>query len=333
MSKTTGVLWRDRAARRGALAWPFLLLGLAASVGSSEVREGGQRTLPVELRRFNKLANAAFESRASTENLPVPQWFSVSAATGGAPIAITTPIPHGLTTGDAVAIKGVLGNEAANGAWTVTVQTPTTFALDGSAGGGSYAGGGAVFPAAGQPIAPGEVNDRGELGWTPWFSGPAEFLPTEFFRSDGTGPAGEVQTVPETQPFTSFLTQEVDGSLFRPGERLCLSVEARVGDATSDQQSLILTATAAFTSTRFYRVAFPGRVLSTEYRRFALCFALDPTPITEDGVLRVGFLNEVLRGGGRSQPLYLARPMLNEGTEPAPWTASVHPLPRTRDFH
>jgi hypothetical protein len=333
VSKTTCVLWRDRIARRRGLAWTFLLLGLTAAVGSTEIREGGQRALPVELRRFNKLANAAFESRVSTENLPVPQWLSVSAATGGTPIEITTPIPHGLTTGDSVVIKGVLGNETANGAWSVTVGTPTTFALDGSAGGGTYAGGGAVFPAAGQSIAPGKVNDRGELAWTPWFSGPAEFLPTEFFRSDGAGPVGEVQTVPETQPFTSFLNQEIDGSLFRPGEPLCLSIEARVADSTSDFQNLILTATVAFASTRTHRVSFPGRALSTEYRRFALCFSLDPSPIPENGVLRVGFVNQVLRGGGRSQPLYLARPMLNDGTEPMPWTAMVQQFPRVRDFH
>lgn len=335
MRKTAGVLSGDRAARRGApgaLALAFLLPALAAAFGPSEIAERGERGLPVELRRFNRLANSSFESFASTADLPVPQWHSVSGATAEAPIEITTPIPNGLVTGDRVVVKGVLGNEAANGSWTVTILTATTFALDGSAGSGTYAGGGSVFPSAGQPVPTGKVNDRGELAWTPWFSGPAQFLPTEFFGSDGAAPVGEVRTVPEEQPFTSFLNQEVDGSLFQPGESLCLSIEARVPDRTTDFQKLIVTATAAFASTRVYQVTFPGSLLSTEFRRFSLCFVLDAAPIPEDGVLRVSFVNEVLRGGGRSRPLHLARPMLSEGTEPGPWTPAVEPLPHERAF-
>ena len=129
------------------------------------------RSLTIERLHFNKLANSSFTSGAATENLPLPQWFSIRAATNASPIEIATGIPHGLSDGDAVLIKGVSGNTASNGWWTIVVRSPTTFALDGSNGDGTYDGGGSVFPAAGQPPPPGPADGKGELLWTPWFSG------------------------------------------------------------------------------------------------------------------------------------------------------------------
>ena len=75
------------------------------------------------------------------------------AATNETPIKIRTATPHGLATGDRVAIAGVRGNTAANGTFTVTVPASTTipespvttvFTLNGTAGSGAYTGGGAV---------------------------------------------------------------------------------------------------------------------------------------------------------------------------------------------
>ena len=68
----------------------------------------------------------------------------VTGASNASPIAITTAAPHGLQTGDQVTISGVLGNTAANGTFTVTVTSATTFTLDGSTGTGAWAGGGIV---------------------------------------------------------------------------------------------------------------------------------------------------------------------------------------------
>ena len=72
-----------------------------------------------------------------------PRAVAVSGAANTSPITLTTAA-HGLTTGDRVAVTEVGGNTAANGTWTVTVVSPTTFTLDGSAGNGAYTGGGYV---------------------------------------------------------------------------------------------------------------------------------------------------------------------------------------------
>jgi hypothetical protein len=76
---------------------------------------------------------------------------TVTNATNASPIAITTSAPHGLATGERVAITGVQGNTAANTtatkpSWTITRTGATTFTLDTSTGNGAYTGGGTVTP-------------------------------------------------------------------------------------------------------------------------------------------------------------------------------------------
>lgn len=66
---------------------------------------------------------------------------TISGATNGDPIVVTSA-GHGLTTGTHVTVSGVQGNAAANGGFRVTRLTSSTFALDGSVGGGAYASGG-----------------------------------------------------------------------------------------------------------------------------------------------------------------------------------------------
>jgi hypothetical protein len=58
----------------------------------------------------------------------------IASASNVAPILITTMAAHGLATGAAVIISGVPGNIAANGVFTITVVSPTTFMLDESRG-------------------------------------------------------------------------------------------------------------------------------------------------------------------------------------------------------
>jgi hypothetical protein len=313
--------------------------GACAEAEGASVDQTRDLTLAVERLHFNKLANSSFGSRATSENLPLPQWFSVREATNTSPIEIATPIPHGLAGGDTVVIKGVAGNTAANGWWTIAVRTPTTFALEGSDGNGDYAGGGSVFPAAGQPPPPGgPADDQGDLPWTPWFSGPAAFPQSEFFRFDGGLATGEIYTfpqlatVPEPTVVTSFASQEIDGSLFRPGENLCLSIEAKVTGPATDRQKLTMIVTAALGSVRVYRASFPGPQLSDQYQRFALCFALESDAVTEGGVVRVEFADEMARFAPPRAMIW-RRPMLSEGTAPLPWTPSVEPLPRTHAFY
>lgn len=73
---------------------------------------------------------------------------SVSGATNVSPIAITTTAPHGLATGQVVAVSGVGGNTGANGTFVITVVDTTHFTLNGSSGTGAYTSGGTVTPGA-----------------------------------------------------------------------------------------------------------------------------------------------------------------------------------------
>ena len=68
----------------------------------------------------------------------------VSAATNTSPIEITTTANHSMLTGDSVYIVGVLGNTGANGSYTITKTSATSFTLDGSTGTGAYTSGGFV---------------------------------------------------------------------------------------------------------------------------------------------------------------------------------------------
>ena len=69
-------------------------------------------------------------------------------ATNTSPIVITSEMPHGLFSGAFVAIRGVTGNDAANGEFFISVvPSPvpgeeTQFELNGSTGDGAYTGGG-----------------------------------------------------------------------------------------------------------------------------------------------------------------------------------------------
>lgn len=314
---------------------------LAALVALTSVGNGQVARAPVVPRnepRFNRLANAALVREAAAENAPLPQFIVVSGASNASPIELATPIPHGFETGDRVSVKGVLGNTAANGWWTITVRTPSTFTLDGSSGNGAWAGGGSIFPADGQPAPPGPSEDAGEPGWTPWFSTAASIPPSEYFRFDGGQPTGEIYsfpllpTMPEPTPVTSFASQEIDGSHFRPGEHLCLSVDAKVAGPASDRQKLTLLVTAAFNTARVYRISFPGSQLTDQYRRYSLCFALDANAVTDPGLVRVEFLNE-MAPNAVPQAMFWTRPMLSEGFDPAPWTPLVEPAPRKHPFY
>ena len=59
------------------------------------------------------------------------------SGTGVSPIVITCA-GHGLTTGDKIAVEDVVGNKGANGLWTVTVLTSSTFSLNDSAATGDW---------------------------------------------------------------------------------------------------------------------------------------------------------------------------------------------------
>lgn len=64
------------------------------------------------------------------------------AADNGAGLVRITSAGHGLTTGNVVAVTGITGTTEANGTWTVTVISSSTFDLVGSAFVSTYISGG-----------------------------------------------------------------------------------------------------------------------------------------------------------------------------------------------
>lgn len=55
--------------------------------------------------------------------------FSIASSTNANPIVVTTSAAHGYSTGAVVEISGHAVNTAANGSWTATVLTTTTFSI------------------------------------------------------------------------------------------------------------------------------------------------------------------------------------------------------------
>jgi hypothetical protein len=90
------------------------------------------------------MTNRIYELARQKMLNPIPTLF-VSGATNATPIVITTSLAHGLATSDEVTIRGVAGNTAANGIWTITVLSGTTFSLATSVGNGAYTSGGNVL--------------------------------------------------------------------------------------------------------------------------------------------------------------------------------------------
>ncbi len=68
---------------------------------------------------------------------------SITDASNESPIVITTSSAHGLK--DFVYVSGVNGNTAANGVYSVTVTSDTTFSLKFTTGNGNYTGGGTAL--------------------------------------------------------------------------------------------------------------------------------------------------------------------------------------------
>ncbi|WP_168177199.1 G8 domain-containing protein [Thalassospira sp. MCCC 1A03138] len=66
--------------------------------------------------------------------------FDITGATNAKPIVITSTFAP--PTGTKMTITGITGNTKANGTWTVTNITPTTFSLDGTTGNATYISGG-----------------------------------------------------------------------------------------------------------------------------------------------------------------------------------------------
>jgi hypothetical protein len=107
--------------------------------------DGRTRTLKfiVDLEVTNPAATGVALLKNLTDNAYI-NGASVSNATNASPIVITTTTNNNFSTGQVVFISGVQGNTAANGTWTITVTSATTFSLNGSTGNAPYTSGGIV---------------------------------------------------------------------------------------------------------------------------------------------------------------------------------------------
>lgn len=101
-----------------------------------------QKEILTDLRALEGSCNLALASGQEEYSFTAS---AISNAANATPIVITTSGNHNLHTGDSVIINGVLGNTAANGSFTITKLTATTFELDDSVGNGVYTSGGNVY--------------------------------------------------------------------------------------------------------------------------------------------------------------------------------------------
>lgn len=85
--------------------------------------------------------------------LTIPaQVVPISSASNATPIVIGTAIPHGWQTGFLLNLQGITGNTAANGQGrSITVLSPSSFSINGSAGNAAYINGGTATLAFGDP--------------------------------------------------------------------------------------------------------------------------------------------------------------------------------------
>lgn len=121
----------------------------------------------------------------------------ITAASNANPIQITTATPHNLVTNQFVGIYNVNGNTAANGGWTVTVTSPTTFNLNGAVGNNAFSSSpfATLIVPGGIPISP--------------VSGPAGFFEGSSVLAIGndgvTSAIGNTLTAANSAPFNSTM--------------------------------------------------------------------------------------------------------------------------------
>ncbi len=117
-------------------------------LGSSTVSQI-ESNLTTLWNRFNNMGIKVYQTTLTPKTYSTDNWLSntnqtpyginISNATNARPIVITTSQNHLLATGETLTIQGVTGNTAANGTFTITVLSPTTFSLNGTSGNGTFA--------------------------------------------------------------------------------------------------------------------------------------------------------------------------------------------------
>jgi hypothetical protein len=91
----------------------------------------------------------SYVMRAITGKRYSTSLLNILGLASGAPVTITTLGPHGFVTGQTVAVSGVTSPVTANGFWTITVLTASSFSLNGSNIVGAWSADGFVQRVAG----------------------------------------------------------------------------------------------------------------------------------------------------------------------------------------
>lgn len=121
------------------------LSGLTKANGGHAIkgkREPGQIIQPLEVKTVDWDTEGAGVDNAVVAQRVIP----ITSNSQASPTVVTTPVPHGLTTGQVIVISGVTGSDAdVNGERTVTVLTETTFSVPVNAGTAPGTGGSLVL--------------------------------------------------------------------------------------------------------------------------------------------------------------------------------------------
>lgn len=125
-------------------------------------------------------------------SLPQQATAAITSSTNATPIVVTRA-SHGFTTGDTVVITAHTTNTNANGTWTVTVISSSTFSLDGSVGNGVGGATGTVRKINGSIItlaAPVTANiastGNGRTAWTASANVTTSILTTDYKEGYGS---------------------------------------------------------------------------------------------------------------------------------------------------
>lgn len=281
----------------------------------------------------NLLFNANFQSSAGGTSVPIRDNFTLSNATNATPIVCTTVRNHGYSTGEVVYIATVLGNLAANGLWTVTVTGLNTFSLNTSVGSGAYTSGGICYWTDGQPTPATLALSAGVPRWSPWcragtFSVYSLLLPNPVFRASGGLPTGEILFAGGLATGPYQIEQDMTGLYISAGQKLTLSVYARLGGpAGGAQASTTITMNAYIGGTSALTATFNGSVLTQSWKRLAWTFVV---PGVSGSVAGGGFSFQIQNQFNAPPPacpdFILTRPMLNVGDAAAPWINDLDQL-------